>query len=112
MITGFAVAQCSRSTKKRRPLSQFEVARVILLSKGATVVPRAVVLAINGRMKTCEIISIMEMLSDKGAGSLNYVNRKVHFLKRKAEEITDILEKFSIPIEDYVQRYYGHNTVA
>ena len=94
---------------RRRPLSKFEVAQRLLLCRGSSVTPRAMVLTIHGRMKTSEVVDIMRSLCDRGAGYLHAENRKIHFVKKKAQEIRDILLYYGISEEAYMAKYCKPN---
>ena len=96
-------------SQKRRPLSDLEVCQKILLSKGRVVPPRSIVQAINGRMKTFHILDIMWKLAQKGAGSMQCESggKKFSFVKRRAEEIIDVLEDYSVNVDLYSKRYYA-----
>jgi hypothetical protein len=97
----------SASTQRRRPLSEFEVAQRILLSKGSVVYPRSVVLAINGRMKTFQILRIMQDLAQKGAGFIQSEgnSKKYHFIKGKVDDIVEVLKEYSVDLDLYARRY-------
>ena len=81
------------------------MAQKLLLCKGPTVTPRTVVVTIHGRMKTCEVIAIMNELATEGAGYLQGENRKLMFVKKEAHQITDILDYYNISQDVYMEKY-------
>lgn len=108
--TGYDTAVLQRKRlHRRRPLSHFEVAQRLLLCRGSSVTPRAMVLTIHGRMKTHEVIEIMKSLCDRGAGYMHTSNRKIYFIKKKAHEIRDILLYYGISEEAYTAKYCKPN---
>jgi len=93
--------------RPRRPLTDVDIIRRILLYKGREVSPRDIVMNVNGRWKANDVTRIMLYLEEKGAGSFCKKNphRKGVFAKKPVTEVSEILDMYGIQAEVYCERY-------
>ena len=101
--------------RSRRPLTDADIIRRILLFRGKEVSPRDIVMNVNGRWKAKDVTKIMLYLEEKGAGSFYRKNphRKGVFAKKPVTEVSEILDLYGIQTDVYCERYdYDHSLLS
>lgn len=103
-----ATAPKSQWKPLRRPLTEQDIIRRILLFKGNEVTPSMICMNVNGRWKSDDIGKVMQSLSKLGIGRYfqkGPLSPRTVFIKKPGLEIVLYLKQQGIPLSFYTNRY-------